>query len=212
LPTGLEGHCVKLVQRAASAVYATAEGTGRKARSNRTETFDRELSAAERLSVGTDFPDRLSLHCAPYPGFVAQPINCSLRADDADGAAMIVLRFDGDGALQESLSDELLDLLQPADTKQHRVLRGRYSPGIPDDDAETVAAYLRARTAGKPRGLACAVRGLPDSALNELEWQALTYTGHTVWGMHAERQGGAAKGPCAGRAPTERSPATRTRH
>ena len=61
------------------------------------------------------------------------------------------------------------------------------------DDAPAVAAYLRARAQGKPRGLATAVSGVAGS-LNELEWQALTYAGHTTWNVHAERVAGKAKG------------------
>jgi DNA invertase Pin-like site-specific DNA recombinase len=62
-----------------------------------------------------------------------------------------------------------------------------------DETAPAVAAYLRARAQGKPRGLATAVSGVAGS-LNELEWQALTYAGHTTWNVHAERVAGKAKG------------------
>ena len=53
-------------------------------------------------------------------------------------------------------------------------------------DAEAVGIYLRARAAGKPRGIASQVSGITGS-LHELEWQALTYAGHTAWNQHAER-------------------------
>lgn len=66
---------------------------------------------------------------------------------------------------------------------------------VPDDEADQVAAYLRARAAGDMRGRILERLGLdwPASSLNGMEWQALTYAGHTVWNMHAEREGGASK-------------------
>ena len=66
------------------------------------------------------------------------------------------------------------------------VIRSRL---VPADDSQAVAAYLRARAAGKPRGLASQVSGITGS-LNDLEWRALTYAGHTVWNQHQERKGG----------------------
>lgn len=80
------------------------------------------------------------------------------------------------------------------------VIRSRLIPG---DDAARVAAYLQARAQGKPRGTAVAISGIDDSSLNELEWQALTYAGHTVWNMHSERSGGGAKGGRKRRARSE---------
>lgn len=60
---------------------------------------------------------------------------------------------------------------------------------VPNEDARLVAAYLRGRAAGKSRmelvrqlGITWKVDGL-----NGMEWMALTYAGHTVWGVHAER-------------------------
>ena len=53
-------------------------------------------------------------------------------------------------------------------------------------DAEAVGRYLRARAAGKPRGIASQLSGIVGS-LNDLEWQALTYAGHTCWNQTAER-------------------------
>jgi len=64
---------------------------------------------------------------------------------------------------------------------------------VPTDDATAVAVYLRTRAQGKPRGIASAASGIVRS-LNELEWQALTYAGHTVWGVHAEHAAGGYKG------------------
>lgn len=61
---------------------------------------------------------------------------------------------------------------------------------IPGPQAETVAAYLRARAAGKPRSLALSVAGAqwPQASLHDLERSALTYAGHTVWGRSGGRQ------------------------
>lgn len=53
-------------------------------------------------------------------------------------------------------------------------------------EAEAVGSYLRARAAGKSRGMASQLSGISGS-LHELEWQSLTYAGHTVWNQHAER-------------------------
>ena len=66
------------------------------------------------------------------------------------------------------------------------VMRSKLVPG---PDAEAVAAYLRARAAGKTRTLASQLSGMTGS-LNDLEWQALTYAGHTTWGMHHEHRPG----------------------
>lgn len=62
--------------------------------------------------------------------------------------------------------------------------------------APVVQAYLGLRARGVARG--DAIRRLrlpwPPASTQSMDWQALTYAGHTVWGMHAERQGGAAVG------------------
>lgn len=67
---------------------------------------------------------------------------------------------------------------------------------VDDETAHQVQAYLRLRAQGQPRGTAIARLALPwpASSTQSMDWQALTYAGHTVWGMHAERQGGAALG------------------
>ena len=64
---------------------------------------------------------------------------------------------------------------------------------IVGDDAPQVAAYLRARAAGEPRGrvLSRLRFDWPVTSLVGMEWQALTYAGHTAWGIHNERNGGA---------------------
>ena len=59
----------------------------------------------------------------------------------------------------------------------------------PDDDASLVAEYLRLRADGTSR--ATLVRRLkipwPVTSLNGMEWNALTYAGHTVWNVHNEQ-------------------------
>lgn len=66
---------------------------------------------------------------------------------------------------------------------------------VPDENAHQIAAYLRARAAGEMRGQVLARLRLdwPVASLNGMEWAALTYAGHTVWNVHAEREGGASK-------------------
>lgn len=74
----------------------------------------------------------------------------------------------------------------------------------PNAEAPAVQAYLRARAAGQPRGRVIAAQGIVWSAggLNDMEWLALTYAGHTVWNVTAERvddayEGGAKRRPRA---------------
>lgn len=65
---------------------------------------------------------------------------------------------------------------------------------VPGEQAAAVKEYLTARAAGTPRAAAQRAAGLADVAdttLLGLERNALTYAGHTVWGVHAERVGGA---------------------
>lgn len=64
---------------------------------------------------------------------------------------------------------------------------------VDEDAAGEVAQYLKLRATGIPRGHAIARLGLrwPTSSTHSMDWQALTYAGHTVWNMHAERAGGA---------------------
>lgn len=58
----------------------------------------------------------------------------------------------------------------------------------PDSLAPVVQCYLRARAAGRSRASLKVERaGLTDTTLVGMEWQALTYAGYTVWGMHAEK-------------------------
>lgn len=63
-------------------------------------------------------------------------------------------------------------------------------------EADAVRAYLRQRAKGVPRAQA----GLPDmqaSSLVGVEWNALTYAGHTVWNVHAEAGSGRKRRPRA---------------
>ena len=60
------------------------------------------------------------------------------------------------------------------------VMRSRL---IPNADIETVGMYLRLRASGKSRSIAKSISGIGYKSLNDLEWNALTYAGHTVWGM-----------------------------
>lgn len=59
----------------------------------------------------------------------------------------------------------------------------------PNDDAAALRVYLQLRAKHVPRGRARTQAGLetPGSTLHSTDWQALTYAGHTVWNVHAER-------------------------
>lgn len=65
-------------------------------------------------------------------------------------------------------------------------------------DAAKVTDYMKSRAAGISRRQACSEAGLKDisdSTLIGMEWNALTYAGHTVWNVHTERiPGGGYKG------------------
>ncbi len=69
---------------------------------------------------------------------------------------------------------------------------------VPSTEAHKVREFLQARAAGVSRRQAMAdagIEGLLDSTLIGMEWNALTYAGHTVWNVHAERiAGGGYKG------------------
>jgi DNA invertase Pin-like site-specific DNA recombinase len=68
---------------------------------------------------------------------------------------------------------------------------------VDDATAGVVATYLQLRAAGTPRGTAAARAGAawPATSLLALDWQALTYAGHTVWNMHAEAGSGTKRRP-----------------
>jgi site-specific DNA recombinase len=62
----------------------------------------------------------------------------------------------------------------------------------PSPEADIVARYLKARAEGRSRGLVAKALGITWSALVDMEWNALTYAGHTVWNMrraHDQGQG-----------------------
>ncbi len=65
-----------------------------------------------------------------------------------------------------------------------------------DENAGRVSRFLKLRAAGTPRALAGKEAGLDQnpSSLIGFEWNALTYSGCTVWNVHAERIGGVYKG------------------
>ena len=60
-------------------------------------------------------------------------------------------------------------------------------------DARWVGEYLRRRATGESRSVVRREMDLdiPLTSLIGMEWNALTYAGHTVWNVHAEREGGA---------------------
>lgn len=65
---------------------------------------------------------------------------------------------------------------------------------MPNAEAAAVQTYLLERVRGCPRRAAVRISGIPGSGLVDLEWNALTYAGCTVWNMRSpyidgERQG-----------------------
>jgi len=64
-------------------------------------------------------------------------------------------------------------------------------------DAEAVRTFLTARAAGTPRAAAQEAARLTanKSSLVGIEWNALTYAGHTVWNVHAEAGTGRKRRP-----------------
>ncbi|HWH38395.1 MAG TPA: recombinase family protein [Usitatibacter sp.] len=63
--------------------------------------------------------------------------------------------------------------------------------------ADQVRVYLKARADGVPRFLAIKQSGiqLPATSLIGVEWNALTYAGHTVWNVHREAGSGSKRRP-----------------
>ncbi len=57
----------------------------------------------------------------------------------------------------------------------------------PDAKAPAIARYLKARAEGKPRGPLARELGLAKTSLLGIEWNALTYAGHTVWNASSRR-------------------------
>lgn len=52
-------------------------------------------------------------------------------------------------------------------------------------EASNVRAYLNARVMGRPRRAAALAATMPGTGLVDLEWNALTYAGCTVWNMRS---------------------------
>ena len=55
----------------------------------------------------------------------------------------------------------------------------------PSEHAVSVTHYLQARARGVPRVMARSSIDMPATSLIGIEWNALTYAGHTVWNRHA---------------------------
>lgn len=72
---------------------------------------------------------------------------------------------------------------------------------VPDDRAPAIAAYLRARAAGQHGSSVARRLALPisRSGLVDVEWNALTYAGHTTWNMRRSKdtEGGGTRRPRA---------------
>lgn len=64
---------------------------------------------------------------------------------------------------------------------------------VDEEVAPQVQAYLKLRARGESRGVAIARLNLPwpATSTHAMDWQALTYAGHTAWNMHTEREAGA---------------------
>ena len=63
----------------------------------------------------------------------------------------------------------------------------------PSEEAPIVTRFLKARVKGIPRKRASVETGLdhvPQTTLIGMEWNALTYAGHTVWNVHNEFNAG----------------------
>jgi site-specific DNA recombinase len=68
---------------------------------------------------------------------------------------------------------------------------------VPSEEAPAVTHYLRDRARGVPRVVAGRVMAMIPSSLIGIEWNALTYAGHTVWRRHAETGTGRKRRPRA---------------
>ena len=93
-------------------------------RSNRTEAFDRELSATERLSLGLDLPHVIRFDAALFNGFAPREVQVSLRAASASAALAVELRIVGWDVHLEAMRDELRSLLTAKDNDVH-IFTGR---------------------------------------------------------------------------------------
>lgn len=61
---------------------------------------------------------------------------------------------------------------------------------VKSEDARKVAAYLSGRARGIPRSRLAEDLVLPwkNTSLIDIEWNALTYAGHTIWNRHTEKK------------------------
>lgn len=73
----------------------------------------------------------------------------------------------------------------------HQVSKSRL---VPSADADAVRNFLTKRAADVPRGRA-GLEKLSASSQVGVEWNALTYAGHTVWNVHAEAGSGRKRRP-----------------
>ena len=67
---------------------------------------------------------------------------------------------------------------------------------VPNADAPLVTRYMKARALGRARQALLNEMELdwPSSSVIGMEWNALTYAGHTVWNQHAEQRKNGYKG------------------
>ncbi len=65
------------------------------------------------------------------------------------------------------------------------------------EESTSVRAYLKGRARGVPRTTAIAMAGLTrePTTMYHVEWNALTYAGHTVWNVHREAGSGKRRRP-----------------
>jgi hypothetical protein len=67
---------------------------------------------------------------------------------------------------------------------------------VPDDNAPKIATYLKGRSQGLMGTHLASKLGMDiaRTSLNGIEWNALTYAGHTVWNVHNEKTDDGYKG------------------
>jgi DNA invertase Pin-like site-specific DNA recombinase len=68
---------------------------------------------------------------------------------------------------------------------------------VPNEQARAVKRYLKARASGVPRSRALRDSGIKrtESTMIGVEWNALTYAGHTVWNRHLPHGSGTKRRP-----------------
>lgn len=147
--------------------------------------------SAAATGIITDAPSVLSLNIAEtvteHPAFAGAKTNVAV----IDGALTL------DSALTKW---RLKHIATGAMRDGAPVTKSRL---VPSPEAHKIRDFLLARAIGVSRRQALAdagLDGLLDSTLIGMEWNALTYAGHTVWNVHAERiaGGGGYKGGTLG--------------